>query len=263
MSDENGATLSEQKTGTLDGASPASIFTLGRSSAADAIGATINLFAQFGESRVLSSPTIMVLNNQVAMLRAADEKVYFTVEVQTGAVNGITGVSGTPAYTSTIHTVPVGFVMTVTPQISSDDQVTLYVRPTISRIVSYAEDPGPTLAKADFKNLIPQMHTSEMESVLKLYSGEITVMGGLMEESVDNGTTGLPGLSRLPVIRNFFSQRKDVAHKSELVIFIKPTVIKNPSVNGDLKDYQQYLPNKSLEEESSAISTSLSKGKFE
>ncbi len=243
--------------GSALGTSPTNVLTIDRSATPDAISATIKLLSQFGESRVLSSPKLMVLNNQVAMLRAADDKVYFTIEAQPGTP-ATSSQAATPAvYTSTVHTVPVGFVMTVTPQVSNEDQVTLYVRPTISRILDYALDPGPALAHADFENKIPQMHTSEIESVLKVYSGQIAILGGLMEDTMTKKNNGLPVLSRLPGIRNLFSNRNELAGKNEIVIFIRPVVVKNPSLDGDLKDYQQFLPNKSLEEQSSAISTSL------
>ncbi len=239
--------------------SPINILTFGNKTTtpADAIGTTIKLLSQFGESRVLSSPKLMVLNNQVAMLRAADDKVYFTLEVQPGTKNALGGNATDPTYTTVLHTVPVGFVMTVTPQVSNDDQVTLYVRPTISRITGFINDPNPAFATATVTNKIPEIQTREIESVLKVYSGQIAILGGLMLDSVSKDVDGVPVLSRMPGIRNLFSNRNDKATKSELIIFIRPVVVKSPSVDGDLKDYQQFLPKTSLEEQSSAISTSL------
>ena len=107
----------------------------------DSFGTTIQLLESFGKVKVLSSPKISVLNNQTAMLKVVDNNVFFTIKV-TPAVISSTGTITTPAtYESKLETVPVGFVMSVTPQISDSDEVTLNVRPTITRIVGYVQDP--------------------------------------------------------------------------------------------------------------------------
>jgi general secretion pathway protein D len=232
------------------GTPPTNILSIDRSNTPDAVEATVALLSQFGELRVLSSPKIMAMNNQTAMLRVVDNEVYFTVDVEPAVVSA-NGPATSPTYTTTVNTVPVGFVMTVTPQISDNDQITLNVRPTISRIVGFADDPNPILAEANVSNAIPKVQVREFESMLKLYDGQIAVLGGLMEDSLRNDSEGLPGLSRLPGLRNVFGNRREVAEKTELIIFIRPVVIRQPSLNGDLSDYSQYLPSNGLE--SSAI----------
>jgi MSHA biogenesis protein MshL len=232
------------------GTSPTNILSIDRSNTPDAVEATVALLSQFGELRVLSSPKIMAMNNQPAMLRVVDNEVYFTVDVEPGVISA-TGPATGPTYTTTVNTVPVGFVMTVTPQISDSDQVTLNVRPTISRIVGYTEDPNPILADANVTNSIPRVQVREFESMLKLYDGQIAVLGGLMEDSLRNDSDGLPGLSRMPGLRNLFGYRREVSTKTELIIFIRPVVVRQPSLSGDLRDYSQYLPTNGLE--SSAI----------
>lgn len=221
---------------------PAGLLTIDKSAGPDAISATIRMLAQFGDLRVLSSPKIMALNNQAAMLRVVDNKVYFTVEVEPG-IPATTTTAATPAtYTSTINTVPVGFTMSVTPQISENDQVTLNVRPTISRIVRYVNDPSPALATAGVVNAIPEIQIRELESILKVYSGQIAILGGLMQDSLETSNAGLPGLSRLPGIGNLFSYRDDTTSKTELIVFIRPVVVKQPSLDGDLQQYREFLP---------------------
>lgn len=224
---------------------PTNILTIDRTATPDAISATISLLSQFGELRVLSTPRIMALNNQAAMLRVVDNTVYFNVEVEPGVVTN--GVSTNPTYTTTVNTVPVGFVMTVTPQVSDNDQVTLNVRPTISRVVRYVDDPNPILEAAGVTNSIPEIQVREFESILKVFNGQVAILGGLMQDSLQSDVAGMPGLSRLPVIRNFFSYRAEKATKTELIIFIRPVIVRQPSLNGDLSDYQQYLPVNGLE----------------
>ncbi len=226
---------------------PAALLTIDRSSGPDAIAATIRMLSTFGESRVLSSPKIMALNNQAAMLRVVDNRVYFTIEVEPGTP-ATTVSPATPAvYTSTVNTVPVGFVMSVTPQIGENDQVTLNVRPTISRIVRFVSDPNPALAQAGVTNFVPEIQIREIESILKVYSGQIAVLGGLMQDSLESTTAGLPVASRLPLLRNLFSYRQDQGRKTELIVFIRPVVVRQPSLDGDLENYQEYLPENGLE----------------
>ncbi|MBB5019479.1 general secretion pathway protein D [Chitinivorax tropicus] len=201
---------------------------------------TIKLLETFGKTKVISSPKIMALNNQTALLKVVEEKVYFTSEVR------ITDATSTTPekreYTSTINTLPVGVVMNVTPQIAESGAVSLNVRPTISNITGYKIDPVPRLLKSDFDNLIPEIEVREMESTLKLMSGQVAVLGGLIRDKIEYKRDGLPWLSRLPGIGNLVSQRNDTGSKGELVIFLRPVVINDPSVNGDLAQFRAYLP---------------------
>ena len=221
---------------------PASVMTIDRTSGPDAIAATIRMLSEFGELRILSSPKIMALNNQAAMLRVVDNRVYFTVEVEPGIAPTATTAGTPPLYTTEVHTVPVGFVMSVTPQISDSDQVTLNVRPTISRIVRFVNDPNPVLAESGVINAIPEIQIREIESILKVYSGQVAVLGGLMQDTLENSTAGLPVASRLPGIRNLFSYRNDTATKTELIVFIRPVVVRQPSIDADLEQFREFLP---------------------
>lgn len=202
--------------------------------------ATVQLLESFGKVKVLSSPKISVLNNQTALLKVVDNKVYFTITATTEPAQ--VGIPGRSTYTSELHTVPVGFVMSVTPQIAESDEVTINVRPTISRIVGFVQDPNPALAAANVVSNVPVIQTREMESILRVASGNIAVMGGLMQDTIDNLKDGVPLLSRIPGVGDAFAYRNERTNKSELVIFIRPVVIKDASTNGDYKDFRTFLP---------------------
>lgn len=221
------------------------LFSLSYVNPASALGnisTAIQLLESFGKVKVLSSPKISVLNNQTAMLKVVDNNVFFSIKV-TPAVIGVNGNITTPAtYESKLETVPVGFVMSVTPQIADSDEVTLNVRPTITRIVGYVQDPNPALAAGNVVSRVPVIQAREVESILKVYSGDISVLGGLMQDSVDNAKDAVPGVGVLPVVGNLFSYRNESVSKTELVIFIRPVVVKNASINGDYKDYRYLLP---------------------
>jgi general secretion pathway protein D len=229
-------------TGLNLSSTPAAMLTIDKSAGPDAVSTTMRMLSEFGDLRVLSSPKIMALNNQAAMLRVVDNKVYFSITAEGGTAATATSPAIAPTYTTTVNTVPVGFVMSVTPQISENDQVTLNVRPTISRIVRYVNDPSPILADAGVINAVPEIQIREIESILKVYSGDVAVLGGLMQDSLENTSEGLPGVSRMRGLGNLFSYKSESAVKTELIVFIRPVVIKQPSLDGDLQEYREFLP---------------------
>ena len=227
----------------LDGATPNS-FSIAYSNPNAAVGgsisSTIKLLDTFGRTRVLSSPKLMVMNNQTAMLKVVDNQVYFTIKADT-VTNQTTS---TTTFTSTQNVVPVGFIMSVTPQISEGDMVTINVRPTVTRIIGTVADPNPSLKLAGVTSTIPVTQTREMESVLKVQSGQTAVLGGLMLDSFEASRAGLPVASRVPLFGDLVSKRNDTTAKSELVVFIRPFVVRNASVEGDLASYRRYLPDR-------------------
>jgi MSHA biogenesis protein MshL len=82
--------------------------------------------------------------------------------------------------------------------------------------------------------------------MLRLTDGEIAVMGGLMEDQLNNTTDTVPGISRFPGLGLFFNSHNDKTKKTELVILLKPTVIRDPSINGDYRSFRDQLPAKSF-----------------
>ncbi|MBT8100287.1 MAG: pilus (MSHA type) biogenesis protein MshL [Gammaproteobacteria bacterium] len=187
------------------------------------VTATVRLLQQFGDTKVLSSPKIMALNNQTALLKVVNETVYFTVELDIREATR--DLPERRTFTSQLHTVPVGLVMSVTPQISQAGYVSLNIRPTISRVTGFAVDPAPRLSGADFDNLIPEIQVREIESLLKISNGRTVILGGLMQNELMNEKEGIPGLSRIPKLGSLFSYERDTLVKTELVIFLRPTVI--------------------------------------
>lgn len=238
-----GFTLNQAGTAGLPSDNPLNFFTIDYTNATSRVGniaAQISLLESFGKVKVLSSPKISVMNNQTATLKVADNKVYFTIKAE--IAKGETGRSDTVAYTTTPNTVAVGMVMNVTPEISDADQVTINIRPTITRIVGFVNDPNPTLVAAGVVNRIPEIQTREMESIIKVSSGQIAVMGGLMQDELNNLSDGIPGLSKIPGIGNIFRNRNDTKTKTELIIFLRPTIIRDASVAGDYRNLSSYLP---------------------
>ncbi|MHB1117415.1 type II secretion system protein GspD [Sideroxydans sp.] len=157
------------------------------------------------------------------------------------------------SFTTTAVPVSIGFTMNVTPEINDFDNVTINVRPTITRIIGYVKDPNPNLANPcgsgvatcnipAIDNQIPEIRTREIESIIRVNSGQIAVLGGLMEDEIDYQSDGIPLLSDIPGAGNLFKSRNDTKIKKELVIFLRPIVIKDSSLDGDYVGFRDSLP---------------------
>jgi MSHA biogenesis protein MshL len=204
------------------------------------ISSTIKLLNSFGNTKVLSSPKIMTLNNQTAVMRVVENRIYFTV--QSTVTAGQQGQASIVSYNTTPNVVPEGFVMNVTPQISENDIINLNVRPSVTRITSFVNDPNPDLGRAGVISRVPQIQTREFETMMRVASGQTAVLGGLMQDSLQTNRDGLPLLARIPVLGDAVSYRNDTGRKSELVVFIRALVIREASLDSDLSDYRKHLP---------------------
>ncbi|MDQ8021653.1 MAG: pilus (MSHA type) biogenesis protein MshL [Moraxellaceae bacterium] len=220
---------------------PASSFIeLGYTSRGGNFDGAIKLLESFGNVKVLSSPKLSVLNNQSAVLKVVDDNIYFTIDVDER--EGNQNAQARTIYTTTVHSVPVGLVMNITPQIGDDDNITLGVRPTLSRVIGQAVDPNPVLKDKGIVNTIPVIRAREMDSVMRVGNGNIAVLGGLMEDLLDNRTDAVPGISSLSFIGALFQNRDDTQRKTELVIFIRPTIVRDTSIAGDYAGQRDLLP---------------------
>ncbi len=244
-----GVTFQQQLLGTNLGTAPRMV--VGYSNPTSPVGnlsTSIRLLEQFGNTRVLSSPKLMALNNQTALLKVVDNVVYFNVQAQTTSTANVAAVT---TFNTTAQIVPVGVIVSLTPQINDSGVVNITVRPTISRITGFVNDPNPSLQFSPtgvplanpIQNQVPQIQVREMESVLQVGSGQTVILGGLMQDNVQRNRDQVPGLGSIPRVGEAFSFRDEKVSKTELIIFLKPTVISNPSLDSDeLKFFQRFLP---------------------
>lgn len=191
----------------------------------------VTALSRFGTVQALASPRLTVLNNQSAALNVAQNKVYFEVEVTSTT-------TGSPPSTdvtvdSTVHTVPEGVLINVMPSIDlAKNSISLQVRPTVTKITEYVDDPAvayiaATLGAAGdaISSQIPVVNVQEVDSVVKMGSGQMIVMGGLLQDSSSSSSDALPVLGEAPVIGNLFRNQGDKVSKTELVIFLKATIL--------------------------------------
>jgi len=251
---QSGVTLRQPEIAPATSATPgfnAAPFFVGLISVGSNFSVTLKLLEQFGDVKVLSSPKLSVLNSQTAILRVTRDIIYFTVTPAstTSAVGAGTVLTATPSFTTTPNVAAEGFLMTVLPQVSSADAIVLNVRPTIRRKVGSVLDPNPALRGTDPitgqafpQNEIPLFETREFDSILRLQSGQIGVLAGLMQDIVENTETFIPGIRNIPLLGEALSNRSDLSRKTELVIFLRATVIRDPSIDGDFQSLRTQLP---------------------
>ena len=205
------------------------------------ISAAIRALDTFGDVSVMSSPKIMALNNQTSVLKVADNSVYFEIDATSNTSTGDNALV-TRTFDTKAKTVPVGFVMNVTPFITGDDEVILNIRPTITRILRFVKDPNPALAEAGVVSEVPEIQVREMESVLRVSSGNTAVIGGLMQDTASTTDSGIPGLHDEKGFGLLFGTKsRQYYGKTELVIFLRPRVLDNASLNTGLQDFRQFL----------------------
>lgn len=222
---DTGLRVVQGASGTISGPS-ATLLELGYDSRGGNFTSAIKLLESFGTVKVLSSPKLSVMNNQTAVMKIVDDNIYFTFEIDER--EGTPNSAAKTTIKSTVHSVPVGLVLSITPQIGNDESVTLNIRPSLSRVIGQKVDPSIQLAIRDtsIANTIPIIRARELDSVMRVGNGNIAVMGGLMEDQLNNIDDTVPGLGALPVIGALFQNKDDTRRKTELVIFVRPTVIR-------------------------------------
>lgn len=198
------------------------------------LDAVVQFTERFGTSRTLSSPRLHAINNQQAVLTFAENRIFFEVDVQREDDQIVDGnlIPGSTSIESTRRSVPIGIILNILPSINIErNLVTLSVRPTLSRQVDTVQDPGSALLNNDlavdqqFVNQVPVVEVRELDSVMKLRSGSVMVIGGLMEDVTRNDDEGVPFVSNIPWVGNAFKSTLKTTNKRELIIFIKATII--------------------------------------
>ncbi len=201
----------------------------------------IQALSGFGTVKALASPRLTVLNNQSAVLNVATNRVYFDVDIDVTATDG--GAVQTDI-SSDIKNVPEGVLINVQPSINlANNTISMAVRPTITRVVSDRSDPAVQYITAQNKitgveNLVPELNVQEIDSLIQVNSGQPVVMGGLLQDRAATSESGVPVLSETPFLGNLFKDHDDLVTKTELVIFLKATILDNPgqSVHNTDKD---------------------------
>jgi MSHA biogenesis protein MshL len=195
--------------------------------------AFIDALSIFGTVRGLASPRITVINNQPASLNVSENIVYFEIDIEQN--EGDDNNQASTTFDSEIKTVPEGVIINVLPSIDLDDRtISLALRPSITSVTDFKTDPAAAFVASiagnpDITSEIPEMSVQEIDSVIRMRSGQAIVMGGLLEDKVVGEIEGIPGLNELPIGGALFRKNRNYVQKTELVIFLKATILDNPA----------------------------------
>ena len=201
----------------------------------------INLLSTQGNVQVLSSPRITATNNQKAVFKVGEDE-YFVTNVSSTTTTG-TATTTTPE----IDLTPFfsGIALDVTPQINSEGEVILHVHPSVT--VTDEQQKTITLNQEDFVLPLAQSSVRESDTIIRAQSGEIVVIGGLIETRKVDSKSKTPLLGDIPVVGELFTSRSEIAQKKELVIMLKPTVVGKGTWKNQLKEakslLQRWFPN--------------------
>jgi general secretion pathway protein D len=218
------------------------------STSANLLEAAVRLTEKFGTLRTLSNPRVLAMNNQLAVLTFAENEVYFDIDIEKEESDTVSGPSTTYTVNSEVKTVPIGLILALQPVINrARNEVTLTVRPTLSTLSRSVQDPATaylisqTTGLKDLKNGVPVVKVREMDSVMNMKSGDVMVIGGLMDQRAKNDDVGVPGLGEIPWLGSAFKSVTKESKLVETVIFLKATIIDKSSVEReDVELYQKY-----------------------
>jgi MSHA biogenesis protein MshL len=174
-----------------------------------------------GSVQVLSSPRIATINNQKAVLKVGTDELFLT-NVTNNSTSTASGTTNSPSLT--LQPFFSGISLDVTPQIDDKGVVMLHVHPSIS-VVSEKQKTFDLGGSQVLRLPLATSSINETDSIVRVMDGQIVAIGGLMQASGSKETSGLPGISEVPVVGNAFKYKQTNSYKRELVILIKPTVI--------------------------------------
>ena len=191
-----------------------------------------------GNLQVLSSPRIATLNNQKAVLKVGTDE-FFVTNITTNTTT--TGTTSTQSPTITVSPFFSGVALDVTPQIDEHNQIILHIHPSVSSVIEKTKniDLGTS---GTFRLPLASSTISESDTIVRVSNSNIVAIGGLMKETTQRTSSGLPVLGEVPIVGNLFSSKSRSVVKSELVILLKPTVIENDSTwRQDILDTKQRI----------------------
>ena len=183
--------------------------------------AFIELLKTQGDVQVLSSPQISTVNNQKAVIKVGKDE-FFITDVQSNTST----TTATASTQSNVELTPFfsGVALDVIPQISEDGEIVLHVHPSVSSVTEKTKNinvsSGSSLS-------VPLAISSirESDSIIRAKSGQVVILGGLMQNTIEQQVSQIPLLGDIPLLGALFRHTQEISKKSELVILLKPIVI--------------------------------------
>ncbi len=178
-----------------------------------------------GDVKSISSPRVMTLNNQAALISVGTELFYKIKSSSTSSSGG----GAVAAEGEMVDSVFAGILLDITPEIDNNGYITLKVNPSISETVSNVQSDGAV------RTIPPDLVRRQIASVIKVKDGEHAILGGLISTKTGFTDNKVPILGSIPLIGKMFKREEKINKVEELVLIITPHIIKN-SRSISLKD---------------------------
>lgn len=191
----------------------------------------IELLGRQGNVQILSSPRISTVNNQKAVIKVGTDE-FFVTDIDFDDNNS--AVAATDRTSTSVELTPFfsGISLDVTPQIAEDGSITLHVHPAVSEVTD--QEKVITVGERDVTLPLASSTVRETDSVIRAESGQIVVIGGLIQNTSEDQNSAVPFFSEIPLVGELFKQRRFQSRKSELVILLRPVVAGLPEMNADI-----------------------------
>ncbi|WP_372988099.1 pilus (MSHA type) biogenesis protein MshL [Marinobacter sp.] len=193
--------------------------------------ALIELLGTQGNVQILSSPRISTVNNQKAVIKVGTDE-FFVTDIDFDDENST--VTGSDSTSTSVELTPFfsGISLDVTPQIGEDGNITLHVHPSVSEVND--QEKVITIGERDVTLPLAASKVRETDSVVRAESGQIVVIGGLIQNTSEDTNSSVPFFSEIPLVGELFKQRRFESRKSELVILLRPVVARTSTMNADV-----------------------------
>lgn len=193
--------------------------------------ALIELLGTQGNVQILSSPRISTVNNQKAVIKVGTDE-FFVTDIDFDDENS--AVTGSDSTSTSVELTPFfsGISLDVTPQIGEDGNITLHVHPSVSEVND--QEKIITIGERDVTLPLAASKVRETDSVVRAESGQIVVIGGLIQNTSEDTNSSVPFFSEIPLVGELFKQRRFESRKSELVILLRPVVAQTSTMNADV-----------------------------
>lgn len=193
--------------------------------------ALIELLGTQGNVQILSSPRISTVNNQKAVIKVGTDE-FFVTDIDFDEDNSAVTASDTTSTSVELTPFFSGISLDVTPQIGEDGTVTLHVHPSVSEVTD--QEKVITIGERDVTLPLASSTVRETDSVIRAQSGQIVVIGGLIQNTSEDNNSAVPFFSEIPLLGELFKQRHFDARKSELVILLRPVVVQLDTMAKDI-----------------------------